>query len=236
MVFLVFFLLIGSADALVSLGEYDQNTCVNIKQSCGDCSFVNATITFPNSSTALANASLENIGSGSWIFANFCNTTDKGRYDVFGLGDPNGTLTPFATFFTVGKQAPVGESLIYILFIVILFSLVIFSLYFIFVLPKENEKDERGFENKLVKLKYLRVLLLGITYGLFVVIMNLLTGLSVRFTSFGIFEGTIGFLFETLIRVSWPFYFILVVWVLYMLIHDSNVARNLNKLTGVQLG
>lgn len=228
-------MLLASVSGLENLGEYDPTECVNIRQSCPDCTFVNASITYPNSSIAVANVTLSSVGSGGWIYQ-FCTTNLKGRYDVFGIGDPNGTIDEFATYFLIGKQAPTGESLLYLVFVILLSLSLLVLFYFIFVLPAGNERDSRGFEKKIVKLKYIRVFFMSLAYGILVVLLNLLNGLAVQFTSFSIFAGTLGFLFEVALRIAWPVYIVLFIWVGYMLIHDSNVNRIISRIGGGQFG
>ena len=223
-------LLISSTTALEDLGEFDLNQCVRIPQTCASCSFVNiSTISIPNSTAAVSNASMTNIGNGEWQFE-FCDTSIRGRYDVRGQGDLDGNLTSFATFFHIGKTSSTGESLLYIIFIVILFLLLLLLLYLIAILPSSNEKDDQGTPIRITFLKYMRIGLIAITYGVIIIILNLLNGLAVQFTSLTIFAGTIGFLFEIMLRMAWIFTLIMVLWIFYLLIHDSNIMRNIKKL------
>lgn len=225
-----FILLINSASALVTLGEFDQNTCVRITQTCDNCTYINiSSLSYPNSSIVVNDSAMNSSGSEEWYF-DFCKTNLKGRYDVRGFGDVDGTKENFITYFQVGKTSQAGESLLYLLFVSILFGILLVSFYFIIALPKENDRNDNGVFVGIVKLKYLRLLLIVLSYGIIVMILNFLTGLAIQFTSFSIFAGTLGFLFEMMIRLAWPFTVIMILWVFYLLIHDSNIKKNVQKL------
>jgi hypothetical protein len=94
--------------AIPTLGVFKVNTCVELKQTCANCSFVNVTtIIFPDSSTATINA--EMTKSGSDFNYTFCNNTMLGNYIVNGIGDPQGVLTIYAydySITTTGNDFP----------------------------------------------------------------------------------------------------------------------------------
>ncbi len=223
-------ILISSASALESLGEFDVNQCVTISQTCATCTFVNiSSINLPNSTSSVNNVSMNSVGNGEWNFI-FCNTSVKGRYDVRGQGDINGNNTSFTTFFNIGKASSTGESILYFLFVVIMFGFLLGLFFLISVLPSDNEQDERGEFIGVVKLKYIRAALIAITYPLIIIILNLMNGLAVQFSSLSIFAGIIGFIFEIMIKVAWVFTLIWIIWIFYMLVKDSNVQRGIDSL------
>jgi hypothetical protein len=94
--------------AIPTLGVFKVNTCVELKQTCANCSFVNVTtIIFPDSSTATINDVMTKSGSG--FNYTFCNNTMLGNYIVNGIGDPQGVLTIYAydySITTTGNNAP----------------------------------------------------------------------------------------------------------------------------------
>ena len=60
--------------------------------------------------------------------------------------------------------------------------------------------------------------------------LNLLNGLAINFASLGIFAGTLSFFFQTLMSLAWVFTVIIILWIFYLLIKDSNVQKNIDKL------
>ena len=98
--------LIPSISALDYLGEFEKDSCVEIKQTCATCGYVNISISLPNSTRLLNDVAMVNSGAGVWTY-NFCNTTLLDRYEVNGKGDLNGDDTSFATYFII---TPTGRT------------------------------------------------------------------------------------------------------------------------------
>ena len=95
----VFFISMVCA-SLDSLGTFQQNTCVNISQTCASCTYVNISSVTNRTSTIISNIEMTDFGNGEWRYE-FCNTSNSGRYDVRGMGDVNGVDSSFATYFLV---------------------------------------------------------------------------------------------------------------------------------------
>jgi len=81
-----------------NLGSVKQNTCIEIPQVCGSCSYVNLTIYYPNKSRAITNDGMTSIGGSSWNYE-FCNTSNLGKYYISGGGDVEGSLTGFDNYY-----------------------------------------------------------------------------------------------------------------------------------------
>jgi len=115
-----------------SLGTYKRGECVNLIQTCANCTYVNFTsVYYPNSSELIGNT---NTTKDNTVFLfQICNTTSIGTYIVNGVGDVDGTDTIFAYDFEVtpnGKKesnSPVSFS-IALFFIV--FNVGLFILFF----------------------------------------------------------------------------------------------------------
>lgn len=200
-----------------------------ILQTCASCSYVNVTVSNSNG-IILSNEAMVLNGSGVWT-SNITPTISS-RHDVTGIGDIDGTDTSFATFFEVtpsGKIASTGDSILYTLFSGILFGVICLLSFFIITMPSENERDDSGFEGKVIKLKYFRVLLIWFMWPLLILLLNFLNGLAINFAALSMFSGVLGFLFETMMRLSWPFTIIIIVWIVILLIHDTNINKKLDK-------
>jgi len=213
------------------LGNKELNECVRITQTCASCSFVNiSSIILTTSNVSLtSNVGMTSFGNGEWIY-DFCNTSSFGNYFIQGMGDLEGTNTNFKSCFDIGQNMTIPESIIYVLFTVILFGLFLTMLFFITTLPNENSKNENDVVIGIVKLKYIRILLIAICYPVFLIMLNLLNGLAINFASLGIFAGTLSFFFQTLMSLAWVFTVIIILWIFYLLIKDSNVQKNIDKL------
>ena len=222
-------LLITNVLAVDILKPAKVNANYTIMQTCASCTYVNVTISNVDG-IVISDQSMINNGSGVWIYD--ITPTVVSRHDVAGQGDLNGVDTSFATFFDVtpsGKILSEGDSRMYTLFTMILFGAILIISFFVFTMPSKNERDEEGFETGILKIKYVRVFFIALIYPLIILLLNFLNGLAVNFTALSLFSGILGFLFETLLRLSWPFTIIIFGWIIFMLVHDTNVKKQLDR-------
>jgi hypothetical protein len=134
-----------------------------------------------------------------------------------------------------GEESTTSESILYFIFTFIFFGLIILNFYFIIILPGGNIKDERGDIMGIVKLKYVRIVLIAISYPLVLILLNFMNGLAINFTSLTIFAGILGFLFETMISGAWIFTLLIIIWIFYNLIRDSNLNKKLKKYKNMRI-
>jgi len=227
---LILCFLITNVSAVDILKPANFNQSYTIIQTCASCTFVNVTISNVNG-IIFSNEEMIDNGSGIWIFD--MTPTVMSRHDVDGSGDINNVITSFATFFEVtpsGKVASTGDSIFYSVTSLILFGFICMLYFFIFTMPSTNEKDNGGFETKIIKVKYFRVAFIVITYGLTILLLNFLTGLAVNFSALSMFAGILGFLFETMLRLAWAFTVIMIAWIVVMLVHDTNLKKHLKSI------
>lgn len=93
LIFLIFQL--SFISAIPTLGVFKVDTCVELKQTCGNCSYVNITsVLYPNSTPVVINDLMTKDGS-SFNYT-FCENSALGNYIVNGIGDPEGVPTIFA--------------------------------------------------------------------------------------------------------------------------------------------
>lgn len=227
----LFFILIVATNvsALEVLKPATFNESYTVFQVCATCTFVNATIS-TSEGIVVANVEMTNNGSGNWIYV--LTPILSSRHDVTGLGDKDGTNTAFATFFEVtptGRLVSTGGALLYFLFAIISFGWICLLSFFIITMPSSNEKDDDGFEGKVVRIKYFRVFLIFLLYPSLILMLNLLNGLAVNFSVLTLFAGTLGFLFEVMLRLAWPFTIIIIFWIIAMLVHDTNINKQLDR-------
>jgi hypothetical protein len=165
----------------------------------------------------LDGSNLSKIGSYTYVIT--CNFQTSWQTDEFDL-----PITPS------GRTSSISESVLYFLFVIVMFGILLTMFYFIFTLPSENDRDNEGTVIYIVKLKYLRVFLIAMTYPVIIIILNLMNGLSVNFVSLTIFSGLFGFLFEIFLRSAWIFTVVMIVWIFVMLVKDSNIRGLIKKM------
>jgi hypothetical protein len=110
----------GFTDAY-DYGTFDKGDCINLVQTCANCSYSNITILNPDSTVAVSNVGM--TSDGTYYSYNFCSTTSIGLYTVTGVGDENGITSIWNYNFNVGIF--VNSFNFYILILIVLIGVVI---------------------------------------------------------------------------------------------------------------
>jgi hypothetical protein len=122
----IFLFSLASSAEINDYGKVKQGECIEVRQVCASCTYVNVSVAYPNQTMAITNVEMSNQGGGLWIYE-FCNTSNLGRYDVAGSGDLEGTATGFDVLYfevtaTGGSGMMFWTILIYSLAVIFLFS------------------------------------------------------------------------------------------------------------------
>ena len=190
-------LLISCVSAtLTSLGTFKQGDPVTIKQLCSSCSYNNITsIVYPNGTQALNETPMSLIG-GEYVYV-FNDTSLNGEYRVNGFGDLSGTQTDWDYTFDVTSSGGVWNtqsSIFYMGIMFILFLLFVACVLGIVSLPTDDHRDEEGKLIAINSLKYLRLPLVGVAWGLLVFLSYLAMGVAGAYLT----EGFIVSIFQTI--------------------------------------
>jgi hypothetical protein len=128
MIFLAMLLPIVSA-SINSLGTFKSGECINLIQTCSDCSYNNITsILYPNSSQALGQVEMTKIGT-EYNYT-FCDTNTLGKYLVNGVGDTIIGLPTWNYEFEVTPTGSTNNLVIPIFLFIIGFILLIIGFIF----------------------------------------------------------------------------------------------------------
>jgi len=124
------FSLTFTAAAIPNLGTFQKDKCVQLIQTCANCTYNNITsVLLPNSTPVIGERVM--TASGSEYTFNFCNATVNGNYIVNGRGNPDGSTAIWAYSFEVtptGKDVEEVGSFLGIL-VLIIFSIACFFLF-----------------------------------------------------------------------------------------------------------
>lgn len=228
---LIFFLIsIQSVKAGGSIGSVQQNQCIQLLATCGNCSFMNLTsVTYPiNKSFAL----IGNFGmtkTGGTFNYSFCNTNITGIYYYTVYGD--GAIQTDDAYFEVTPNGTIlssSESIIYILLTGAVFFFFILSLYFTIITPYSNESNELGII-RTTKYKYVKLSFFLLSYVLFVWFLNSLVGLAYNFLKLTLFYGFVSFLFSLMIGFTWVLAIVIFVIMGAEIIRDININKEIEK-------
>ena len=113
-----------SAAEQQTLGTFKQNTCINLIQTCSNCTYVNiSSVNYPNGAVALGLTAMAN--SGIEYNYTYCKTSQIGEYNVYGYGDLDGVNSVWSYNFNItpsGYETTLG---FYLLILAILGGLVV---------------------------------------------------------------------------------------------------------------
>jgi len=221
-IFAVFLFSLTSISA-GSLGRFTQDTTISLHQVCDNCTFVNLTsISFPNGSTLIINREM-NKSLNDYNYS-FSDTSLSGLYIYNTCGDQDGPLVCENIEFTVnklGEELTTGRAIIYILLTLFIFLLFLFTFYINIILPSGNQRNGRGQITKIIRLKYIKIMLIPVTFALFNWFLNLLLSISNNLIDkFEIYNGMISWLFSVSISLSWPVFVVCLVWFGFVLLRD----------------
>ena len=72
-------------------------------------------------------------------------------------------------------------------------------------------------------------MLIAFTYPLLILIFNLMNGIATNFSQLSMFSGIIGFLFEIMIKVAYPFIMVIILWIAFLAIRDANLKKLMSE-------
>lgn len=216
-----------------NLGTFKQNECINLLQTCADCTYNNITsVTIGQYSTKLLGlTSMER--SGTIFNYTFCDTLVPGIYTVDGYGNPAGTKTIWNYKFEVtatGQDSTVSKSITYVLLFI--FSIIIFGglVYMGIGIPYSNKTDEMtGYVLAVSNIKYLKLTLLGLSYVVAVFIAYFSWMLSYAYLDMDFLSSILQFLFYGLAVLLVPIFILFVYLIIANLVRDSKIAEALQR-------
>ena len=157
----IFLINLVSAESRNSIGVFRQGDCVELIQTCADCTYVKiSSVSYPNSTKALELVTMTK--TGTFYNYTFCDTSNLGIYKVDGYGDELAVDTVFSYTFEItysGKNISSAQGILYIILFVVIFLTFIITIFGINKLPRYNQQDEEGRILSISYLKYLRPVL-----------------------------------------------------------------------------
>lgn len=220
--------LISFVSAQATLNErYD----LTISCSGFNCSSMNITILYPNSSIFVNNQRMTN----NLFFANYSitpNTFGIYKYYFFdGTNQSKGELQVTNT----GNILNIEQGLIYLLVGFILIILLIFSLYGAITIPLENIRNTDDQVLKINWKKYLKFACFGFVYLFIITLVYLCWNLVYAYSQWYNLSLFFKYLYSFLIFLAIAFFPSLIVFTLYYYINDKKISEFI-KRTGLPYG
>ena len=223
----IFLISLTSAQDEQSWGYVKAGDCISLTQTCANCSFVNITgITYPNKTDSGLSESILMQKTGTFYNHSFCDTTSFGEYIVSGDHNLDGEIGIWNANFesnTLGREFTGADSIIYVFLSIAVFLMFAIALYFQIKLPSKNVSDDDGVILKVSRVKYLKFMLILVTYPLFLWFLNILVAMSTNFSALSLFFGFFSFLFDILLRLSLPLFIFVFVVIIFNVIKDNHI-------------
>lgn len=225
------FLISLTSASISDLGVFKLNECVKLIQTCSDCTYNNITgISFPNSTLALSNE-VEMTRDDTFYNYTFCNAVVTGKYDVNGFGDPAGIKTTWNYNFEItsfGTKVS-NSGILYGVLLLIIFGMDLLIFFFIYTLGRENYRNEEGNFVGISLKKYVRAVLIGVSYGMILLTLNLMTATATSTSQISQFAGIIGGIFQAMLSVAWVWTICIIIWIAIMVWKDGNLIKEIEK-------
>jgi len=194
-----------------------QGDCINTKQTCSSCSYVNISIAYPNTTLSVSNQAMSPEGAGLWSY-DYCDTDTLGEYSVTGEGDLLGLPTGFDTL--TFKSTQNGEIIDQSQANLSLFGAFLLFIFFFFSLFGIFKTD--NYIGKFVCYWISHVLLIALSFIMWTTSSNYL-GLGGGIT--GVFK--VIFYFSTIAVV--PMLFLSISWVVYIHLFNEHFQKLVDK-------
>ena len=219
-----------------TLGTFKQNSCIELKQICSNCSYVNITrISAPDSTIVLSGQNpmtkVDTIYNRT-----FCNTSQLGQYLIDWKADPDSITTAgnYDLFVSITGQKPTtAQGTIYFFLGILSIILFCLSLFGAIKIKWKHPRDNRGQIIGLNDLKYLKLLLWFVTYLILIFITFAFTHVS-RIADWDVAGNWFNFMFWFLIVGLLPT-FILTLVLGFVSFMESKRISNLIK-RGIKIG
>jgi len=213
-------------------GTVKQGTCINLIQTCSNCTFNNLTsITYPNKTVTMISVLMSSNDGFTYNYT-FCDTRAFGEYQVFGYGDVDGINTNWGADFkttSTGVDLTPSSSIVYFLLFIIIFFVFFIILFFINKLPSSNNKDEEGRILSVNYLKYLRPALWFVEWMLFIAILYLSSNLAFAYLGEQLFANVLFVLFKITFGITPLIVILWFVWMFIKIFHDKQLQKMLNR-------
>jgi hypothetical protein len=220
--------------AIGELKPQQVNTNVTLPQYSDSATYQNiSSVLVGNGTLVILNVQMTKNGNDFSYILNSSYTTSLGKYCVNGYGDDADDTTWNYCFNVTptGTDIETGSSLIYgfLLFILLLF--IYFWFYVIFSLDLQNERDEVTGQLLGISLKkYIKMVMIGVSYGLILLTLNLMVALSESIQQISQFSGIIGSIFSIMLSLTWVWTLCIIIWIAVVAFNDGKLLRDLKRM------
>jgi len=182
--------LLSFTSAIDCWQTFEQDTEIQLIQKCPSCSYVNITsITYPDGTVFLNEDMTKNETNFNFTLP---DSSQEGTIIYGTIGDKNGADPPNFEDLCIeitptGSVADTGETLIYIIILIFISLFLALALYIMIITPYQNigdMSDDGPVIIRVTKTKYVKIMAAWFSYGLFMVLVTILTGMVNNYIQF----------------------------------------------------
>jgi len=230
-VFILFLIPFASSEVM-TLGIFKQNTCVDLLQTCANCTYVNITnVVYPNSSSTVIGEAMSTLDDTRFNYT-FCSTEAIGKYIVNGFADVDGLKTIFAYDFDInysGDRLSTSQGLLYVIFLIISLGVFLLTLYGSIKIKWKHTRNEDGKIIGLNELKYVKLVLITVTYLLSIWISFLIMGVSRNYLYIDAVTNLFNVVFWVLISGFFPIFVVTLAVFVINFVNDKKIHKALMR-------
>lgn len=187
--------LVSSVSAIDCWATFEQNTEIQLIQKCPSCSYVNITsIIYPNGTIFLNEEMEKNETNFNFTLP---DSSQEGIISYGTIGDKNGANPPNYEDLCIeitrtGSSVNTGESIMYIAILIFILLFLSITLYISIITPYENimENSRHGkIVKRVTKTKYVKLIFIWFSYGLLLMFVTVLTGMTNNYIQFTEMKG-----------------------------------------------
>jgi len=225
---LMFVLLHGAFASESFLGYVAQGDCVNLLQTCDDCTYNNlSSISLAINSNLVLYEETAMQKKGVVYNYTFCNTSTQGEYNVDGHGDIGGVDTVWHYKFLVnysGQELKTSQSILYTVLLGFFILIFILTLYFMGKLPTVEENNPQSLMDY-GWLKYLKSTLLFVEYMIVIAILFVTSNLAFAYLTEQLLAKVLFVIYKTLFALTPVVLIVWFVWIFKSFMEDKKVKR-----------
>lgn len=214
-----------------TLGTFKQDECIELIQTCSNCTQVNITnVKYPNSSVALSSVEMEK--EGTFYNYSFCNTNVVGQYIVNMVGDVDGIATVVSYDFFINPQGftiTEGSGIIYSVVFIGAIILFLITLYFGIGIPWQNNRNNSGDIVSIDYKKYLKIALIFTSYLTLIFVFAIGKGMSYSFLQSTEAYGFFNVGFYILLIGLMPSLILTIVFLIIGIIFDKKIQQSITR-------
>ena len=220
-----------------SLPTTQANKCIQLVQTCSNCTFVNvSTVSFPNQTILNLNQQMSNPTPSFYNYT-FCRTQDVGYYSYSTFGNPDGQQSTASISFevtTTGTNISTSQGILYAISFAILLPLFFLFLFGAIMVPFDNPRNSEGYIEGINYYKYAKIMLWVFSYIILMGIFYMAWNLGDVFLGANSIGNFFQFLFWFMVAWMLPIVAVSFVIIIKNLIDDAKINEGIKRGLNMQ--